>query len=116
MDGRPDLRGRPTGDRSTDPFGGTEQERAAAYASALAYCGTCELSANHIVHRVWLSTFPNWAADEQIRSVELDDDDLVLRTPRIKTPAGRGRRRSSLDGPGPRSPHKTRLKSLGPTN
>jgi Lipocalin-like domain len=73
---------------STDPLGGTEKERAAAYASSLAYCGTYELRDDHVVHHVRLSTFPNWAGAEQVRSVRLDVDQLVLRTPPIQTPAG----------------------------
>jgi len=51
--------GRPT-IASPDPLGGTERERAAAYASSLAYCGTYELRGDHVLHRVRLSTFPNW--------------------------------------------------------
>lgn len=73
---------------STDPLGGTEQERAAAYATCLAYCGTYELRGEHIVHRIQLSSFPNWAGDEQVRFVDLDGDRLALRTEPIETPAG----------------------------
>jgi hypothetical protein len=65
---------------STDPFGGTEQERAAAYASYLAYCGTYTIRDGHIVHNVRLSLFPNWAGGEQLRSAELQGDQLVLRS------------------------------------
>jgi hypothetical protein len=73
---------------STDPLGGTEEERAAAYASCMAYCGTYELRDDHVVHRVWISTFPNWAGDEQVRAMELNGGQLVLRTPPIETPDG----------------------------
>lgn len=73
---------------SVDPLGGTEQERAAAYATCLAYCGTYEFRGDHVVHHVRLSTFPNWAGDEQVRSVELHGDQLVLRTAPVQTPDG----------------------------
>jgi Lipocalin-like domain len=73
---------------SADPLGGTEQERAAAYATCLAYCGTYEIRDGHIVHNVQLSTFPNWAGEVQVRSAELHGDRLVLRSAPVETPAG----------------------------
>lgn len=73
---------------STDPLGGPEHERAAAYATCLAYCGTYELRDDQIMHHVQLSSFPNWAGDEQVRYAHLDADRLVLRTAPTDTPDG----------------------------
>ena len=71
---------------STDPLGGTQEERAVAYASCLAHCGTYDLRGDHIVYRVRPNTSLNWAGGEQVRFVELDGDRLVLRVPPIETP------------------------------
>jgi hypothetical protein len=73
---------------SGDPLGGTEQERAAAYATYLAYCGTYEIRDGHIAHSVQLSMFPNWAGEVQVRSAELHGDRLVLRAAPVETPDG----------------------------
>jgi hypothetical protein len=73
---------------SIDPLGGTEEERAAAYATCLSYCGTYTIGDGHIVHNVQLSTFPNWVGEQQVRYAELQGNGLVLRAAPIKTPAG----------------------------
>ena len=80
---------RPLGQRPSDPLGGTGQERAAAYATCLAYCGTYEIRDGHIVHSVQLSTFPNWTGEVQVRSAELHGNRLVvLRAAPAETPDG----------------------------
>ena len=73
-----------------DPLGGSVEERAAAYAGCLAYCGRWELRDDGtILHRIELSLFPNWVGAQQVREVELGEDGLVLRTPPIDSPAGK---------------------------
>ncbi len=74
------------GDRASlptmDPLrGSSEAERAAAYSTYSAYCGTYQLENDVVVHRVSMSLFPNWVGTELRRQVELWGDDLVLRTP-----------------------------------
>lgn len=89
---------------SQDPLGGSEHERAQAYAGCVAYCGRYELKGDRIVHRVELSLFPNWSGEEQTRFLELTDGQLILRTPPVASPEGeivselrwrRARKRSS---------------------
>jgi hypothetical protein len=72
---------------SSLPSGGTEQEKAAAYSTYLAYCGTYAVRDGHIVHSVRLSLFPNWVGDNQVRSAELQGDQLVLGAS-VETPDG----------------------------
>ena len=67
---------------TTDPLrGGSEAERAAAYSTYSAYCGTYRLEGDVVVHQVLLSLFPNWVGKELRRKVQVSGDDLVLRTP-----------------------------------
>jgi hypothetical protein len=68
-----------------DPLGGSDVERAAAFSSYVAYCGSYEVTADDVVvHRVAISLFPNWVGSEQTRYFELAGDELVLRTAPIK--------------------------------
>lgn len=67
--------------RSDDMFGGTEAERAAAFASCLAYAGRYEILGDRVVHSLEVSSLPNWLGLEQVRFVEMKEDTLVLRTP-----------------------------------
>lgn len=70
---------------SEDVRGGSESDRAAAYSSYFAYCGTYEVSGEEtILHRVALSLVPNWVGSEQVRYFELSGKDLLLRTPPIE--------------------------------
>ena len=69
---------------STDDLvGGGEGERAEAYSSYIAYCGTYEVEGNVVIHRVRMSLFPNWVGSEQVRDFEVSGDELVLRS-RVK--------------------------------
>jgi Lipocalin-like domain len=76
-----------TGDRgdlpTDDLFSGSDAERAEAFSSYLAYCGSYEVTANVVVHRVTICSFPNWVGSEQTRHFEITGDRLVLRTPPI---------------------------------
>jgi Lipocalin-like domain len=75
---RPELPG-------DDVWGGSESDRAAAYSSYFAYCGTYEVSGEEtILHRVVLSLVPNWVGSKQVRHFELSGEELLLRTPPIE--------------------------------
>jgi hypothetical protein len=63
---------------SDDVTGGTEAERADAFASFIAYGGSYEVEGNVISHHVQMSQFPNWVGTIQRRRWELDDGDRLL--------------------------------------
>lgn len=69
---------------TADPVGGSDEERAGAYATCLAYCGRYEVRDDTIVHTIEISLFPNWVGAEQVRYFELSPGELVLRTPPIQ--------------------------------
>ena len=69
---------------TADLWHASEAERAAAFSSYLAYCGTYEVRSDVVVHRVVMSSFPNWVGSEQERFFEITDDDLLLRGPPIE--------------------------------
>lgn len=70
-DGRPRF-------RSDDVTGGTDAERAAAFATCIAYGGSYTVEADTVVHRVEVSLFPNWIGTEQRRRWVLSDDGRTL--------------------------------------
>jgi Lipocalin-like domain len=76
------------GDRAAlpadDVAGGSESDRAAAYSSYFAYCGTYVIRGDTIVHHVAMSLMPNWVGTDQTRFFEFSGDDLLLRTPPIE--------------------------------
>ena len=80
-----------------DVIGGSETERAAAFATYVAYCGTYEVEGDVVVQRVQMSLFPNWVGSEQKRYFELSDDELLLRAPPVEVSAAR-RWSASCDG------------------
>ncbi len=60
-------------------FGGGVEERAAAFAAHVAYGGRWEIRGRQMVHKLEISSVPNWTGGEQIRDFEfLDDDNLQL--------------------------------------
>ncbi len=65
---------------STDElFGGSVEERAAAFASHVAYGGRWEIRGRQMIHKLEISSVPNWSGGEQVRDIEfLDDDNLQL--------------------------------------
>jgi hypothetical protein len=69
---------------TSDPVGGPEHERAAAYSTYVAYWGRYEIEGDRIVHHVEQSLFPAWSGGTQVRYFTLSDDVLVLRTPAIE--------------------------------
>jgi hypothetical protein len=67
-----------------DLQGGSEWDRAAAYDSYFAYCGTYAISGNNIVHNVEMCLLPNWVGTDQVRYFEVHGDELLLRTPPVE--------------------------------
>jgi hypothetical protein len=55
-----------------------EAEKAAAYASCLAYSGSYEIAGDEILHKVDLSLYPNWVGTTQRRRAVLRDRRLAL--------------------------------------
>lgn len=67
---------------TSELYGGTAAEKAAAYDGYIAYFGTFSVdAASHVVtHQVTASLFPNWVGGEQQRFYELAGDQLILST------------------------------------
>ncbi len=63
-----------------DLLGGTGEERAAAVAGYVSYCGRYEVRGGAVVHHVALSLFPNWVGTDQLRFAEVDGDELTITT------------------------------------
>ena len=68
---------------TTDVLGGTVDERARAYVSFIAYCGTYTVSEAEgiVVHHLEWSLFPNWTGSDQKRFFAITGDRLTLTTP-----------------------------------
>jgi hypothetical protein len=64
--------------RSDDVTGGTDAERAAAFATCIAYGGSYAVEGDTVVHRVEVSLFPNWIGTEQRRRWVLSDNGRTL--------------------------------------
>lgn len=58
--------------------GDGDAQRAEAFSSYVAYCGTYEMRDQAVIHHVTMSLFPNWVGTQQIRYYQLLDDELVL--------------------------------------
>ncbi|MDX1478838.1 MAG: lipocalin-like domain-containing protein [Saprospiraceae bacterium] len=67
---------------SDDPLEGQPEEVLEAYQSFIAYCGSYEVIAdsNQVVHHIEISSFPNWAGQEQRRYYAFTGDTLTLST------------------------------------
>lgn len=63
---------------SDDVTGGTEAERAEAFASFISYGGRFEVAGDLVSHHVEMSQFPNWVGTVQRRRWQLDDDNRRL--------------------------------------
>lgn len=63
---------------SDDVTGGTVEERAAAFASCIAYGGSFQVDGDQVTHRVEVSLFPNWIGTEQRRRWEVSADGELL--------------------------------------
>jgi hypothetical protein len=77
-----------SGDRSRfasdDVTGGTDEERALAFSTFIAYGGRFKIEGDVISHHVDTSLFPNWIGTIQRRRWELDEADrLTLTSPPV---------------------------------
>jgi Lipocalin-like domain len=68
----------------TDPLGGPEDQRAAAYSTYVAYSGRYAVAGDRVIHYVDTSLIPGWAGTEQVRYFSLSGDVLMLRTPPMR--------------------------------
>jgi hypothetical protein len=67
---------------SEDPLQVRSEEAIIAINDFLSYCGSYEVynNPNQVVHRIYISSFPNWIGQNQIRKFEFNDDKLILST------------------------------------
>lgn len=70
---------------SDDVTGGTDAERARAFATYVAYGGSYEVDGDTVSHQVETSLFPNWIGTVQRRRWELDESGrrLTLTSPPV---------------------------------
>ncbi len=70
---------------SEDPLQARPDEAVGAFNEFLSYCGSYEVYNNpdQVVHRIKISSFPNWSGQNQIRKFEFIDDKLILSTDTI---------------------------------
>lgn len=74
---------------SPDWAAGDEGERAAAYSTFNAYCGTWSLpEPGVVIHHVELAIHPDHPGREKRREYLLEGDELTLRTQAVETPDG----------------------------
>ncbi len=65
-----------------DYITGPSKERAAAFATLVAYTGTYTLTGNRVIHHVEAAWMQNYVKTDQVRFiVKLQGDRLTLRTP-----------------------------------
>jgi hypothetical protein len=57
----------------------TPEEKIAVAETYFGYTGSWECRGDSVVHRVAVSSFPNWTGRDLVRQAELDGDRLVLR-------------------------------------
>jgi hypothetical protein len=69
----------PFGD--ADMLRGTDEEKASAAATCVAYCGTYTVDADIVRIQVEASLFPNWLGTTQVRRIERDGERIALSLP-----------------------------------
>ena len=57
---------------------GTTEETVAAARTYLSYCGKYDIQGNTVIHRIEVSSYPNWIGMDQPRFFEFDGDRLIL--------------------------------------
>src|SRR6516165_12816161 len=67
---------------SNNAVGGTPDEIKAAFEGYFSYCGSYEVNKQEafVIHRIQVSSFPNWLATEQKRFFEIAGDRITLST------------------------------------
>lgn len=63
-----------------DMLGGTPEEKAAAAAEYVTYCGSYDIQDGAVIHHVEMSLFPNWVGVDQVRFAEVEGDELTITT------------------------------------
>jgi hypothetical protein len=69
---------------SGDRLQGTPAELALAAQGYVSYCGRYTAAADHVVHHIEVSLFPNWIGVDQTRYFTLTGDRLDLWTPPMR--------------------------------
>ena len=67
---------------SEDPLQAQPDEVLDAYHGFIAYCGNFEVKLNsgEVVHKIKISSFPNWVGQNQTRYFDFSGDELILST------------------------------------
>jgi hypothetical protein len=73
----------PTKFASSDPRGGSVEEKAAAFDTFLSYGGRYEVKGDRVIHHMEVCSYPDWAGDNQERFFEFHDDRLELHAPPV---------------------------------
>lgn len=63
------------------PAGPSQEARAEAFSTFVAYAGRFTLKTKEVVHHVDISFIQDWVGTDQIRALKLEGDRLILRTP-----------------------------------
>ena len=58
-----------------------DADLAEAFRTASGFAGSYEITGDVVVHRILVSTVPNWVGTEQVRPFAIDGDLLTLRPP-----------------------------------
>ena len=66
---------------TADRWGGSLEEKAAAYDSSMAYAGTYDFAGDTVTHHVEVCTFQNRVGTDQVRTVRLEGNRVTLETP-----------------------------------
>jgi len=64
-----------------DRIAAPAEERAAAFATFLAYAGRFSVATGKVVHHVEVASVQNWVGTDLVRTLTIDHGRLVLRTP-----------------------------------
>jgi Lipocalin-like domain len=68
--------------RKSLPFGGgTQEERAEAFNTFLAYAGRYSISGDKVTHYIEVSSIQNYVNKELVRNVKFQGDRIILTTP-----------------------------------
>ncbi len=63
---------------SGDLFGGETSEIVAGATTHISYCGTYNIDKHDVIHKVHISSFPNWVSTEQRRRFDFMNGNLSL--------------------------------------
>ncbi|HLY84057.1 MAG TPA: lipocalin-like domain-containing protein [Acidimicrobiales bacterium] len=67
----------------SDLQGGTVEERAEAFSTAVSHAGTWEVVDGKIIHHLDCNTYPNWTDTHQVREFDLSATHLTLHPPKM---------------------------------